>query len=329
MLTKDDILKQSQRAYGQWAKQWREHAKVHSKYEMKPFSDFQDRGVGRAILCIGNGYSFEEEIEAIKANAHKVDIICCDKSLGHLLNHGIRPTFCNVADANVNYEKYLKPWETQVSDTILIGNVCANPLWAERGNWKDRYFFCVMDVLESEKEFSALSNCPNKMAAGTNVGNGLVIAVTQSDNTGRKNLMGYDKILLIGYDFCWSPDGKYYAFDETGNGKWNYMRHLWLMDSRGELAWTSNNLLFSAKWLDQYVGAFNLPVVQCTKRSIFNTRKRGILSEQMQYSFRPEDGPRMKRLKELRRVAQEQKRKCEAELQAIHRDHYYSFANSL
>jgi hypothetical protein len=169
MLSKDDIQKQSERAYAQWAKQWREHAKAHSKYPMKSMSDFENRGVGRAILCIGNGYSFEEEIETIKQHAANVDIICCDKSLGHLLSHGIKPTFCQVADANVNYEKYLKPWETQLQDTILIGNVCANPLWAEKGNWKDRYFFCVMDILKSEREFSALANCPNTMAAGTNV----------------------------------------------------------------------------------------------------------------------------------------------------------------
>jgi hypothetical protein len=329
MLSKDDIQKQSERAYAQWAKQWREHAKAHSKYPMKSMSDFENRGVGRAILCIGNGYSFEEEIETIKQHAANVDIICCDKSLGHLLSHGIKPTFCQVADANVNYEKYLKPWETQLQDTILIGNVCANPLWAEKGNWKDRYFFCVMDILKSEREFSALANCPNTMAAGTNVGNGLVIAVTQCDNSGRRNFMGYDKILLIGYDFSWSPDGKYYAFDETGSGKRNYMRHIWLLDARGELAWSSTNLVFSAKWLDQYVNSFNLPVVQCTKRTVFNTRKRGILSEQMQYRHRPEDGPRLKRLIELRRMALEQKKRYEAELQSIARDHHHAFVNSL
>ena len=328
-LTKDDIQRQSERAYSQWAKQWRDHAKIHSKYEMKPMSDFEMIGVGKAILCVANGYSFEAEIDAIKKHAGQVDIICCDKSLGHLIDNGINPTFCLVADANVNYEKYLKPWESRLQDTILIGNVCANPLWAERGNWKDRYFFSVMDVLKSEKEWQALSGCPNTMAAGTNVSNALVIAVTQCDNTGRRNFFGYDKILLIGFDYSWGLDGKYYAFDQNGGGKGNYMRHAYLRDQRGELCYSSSNLIFSAKWLDQYVTTFNLPVVQCTKRSVFGTKKSGILAEQMQYGFRTENGPRLKRLVALRKMAIEQKKGYEAEIQQISRDHYHAFLNSV
>lgn len=329
MLSKNDIQNQSKRAYGQWAKQWRENAKTHSKYPMKSFADFEGYGVGRSILCIGNGYSFEEEIETIKAHADKVDIICCDKSLGHLLNNGIKPTFCMVMDANVSYEKYLKPWEDQVQDTILIGNACGNPLWAEKGKWKDRFFFVVMDVLRSEKEFCAISNCPNTMAAGTNVGNALIIAVTQCDNRSRKNLFAYDKILLIGFDFCWGSDGKYYAFDEKGGGKYHYMRHLWLVDNRGEYAWTSGNLLFSAKWLADYVNGFQLPVVQCTKRTVFSGRNRGILAEQMQYRFRPEDRDQIRRLNQLRNFAIEQKKSCEAQLTQMAKEHHYSYLKSL
>ena len=328
-LSKEDIKRQSERAYGQWCVQWREHAQINSKWPMKDLHDFENSGIGKAVLCIGNGYSFEEEIEAIKSNWKMVDIVCCDKSLGHLIANGIKPTYCVVADANVDYEKYLKPYEDQLSETVLISNVCANPLWAEKGSWKDRYFFCVMDVLKSELEFQKLSGCPNTMAAGTNVSNGIVIAMTQSDNHGRKNFFGYDKILLIGFDYCWSPDGKYYAFDETGGGKSNYMRHLHLMDARGELCWSSTNLIFSARWLDSYVSAFRLPVVQCSKRSVFATPKRGILSEQMQYSFRPENRDRVKRILDLRRIVAEKKKEYEAQISDIARDHYYSFLQSV
>lgn len=328
-LSKDDIQKQSERAYKQWAVQWREHARINSKWPMKELADFENSGIGKAVLCVANGYSFEAEIDAIKAHWDKVDIVCCDKSLGHLLDNGIRPTFCIVADANVNYEKYLKPWESQLQDTVLISNVCANPLWAERGNWKDRYFFCVMDILQSEKEWQRISGCPNTMAAGTNVSNALVICMTQSDNTGRRNYFGYDKILLIGFDYCWSEDGKYYAFDEQGDGKSNYMRHAYLMDARGALCYSSSNLIFSAKWLDQYISAYKLPVVQCTRRSVFATSKRGILAEQMQYSFRPENKDRVKRILELRRIVSEKKKEYEKELAQVARSHYYSYLQSV
>ena len=329
MLSKNDIQNQSERAYKQWAPQWREHAKINSKWPMKPLSDFENSGIGKAVLCVANGYSFEEEIETIKAHWQKVDIICCDKSLGHLIDNGINPTFCLVADANVNYQKYLKPWEDKLQETVLISNVCANPLWAENGNWKDRYFFSVMDILQSEKEWTAISGCPNVMAAGTNVSNGLVICMTQSDNKGRKNFFAYDKILLIGFDYCWSPDGKYYAFDEDGGGKGNYMRHTYCMDARGETAYSSNNLIFSAKWLHSYVQSFGLPVVQCTKRTVFNTVKRGILSEQMQYSFRPESRDKVKRILDLRRIVAEKKKEYEAQIKEMAREHHYSFMRSV
>jgi hypothetical protein len=130
-LTSDAILKQSQAAYKQWAPQWREHATFHSKYAMKSWQDFFAIGIGKACVLAANGWSLELEMDVLREHQKNVDIICCDKSLGHLLRNGIRPTYCLVADANVNYEKYLQPWETELGDTILFMNVCGNPKWTE------------------------------------------------------------------------------------------------------------------------------------------------------------------------------------------------------
>ena len=329
MLTPDQIQKQSERAYGQWAPQWRTHAKFHSKYKMKSMSDLENTGIGKAALCVGNGYSLEVEINNIKKYQDQVDIVCCDKSLKHLIANGIKPKYCLVADANVSYEKYLAPVKDQLQDTILIANVCSNPEWTEKGNWKDKYFFCVMDVLQTEKEWKALSGCPNVMAAGTNVSNSLVIFLTQCDNTGRKNFFAYDKILLIGFDYSWKPQLSYYAFDRSGDGKSNYMRHSYLTDLGRENCVTSNNLIFSAKWLEHYIHAFKLPVVQCTKHTIFATQRMGVLSEQMQYSFRKEDSERIINLVSLRKMLHEKKQALEAQIQAIAKDHYYAFIASV
>lgn len=330
MLGPEDIKRQSKNAYKQWATQWREQAKENGKWPMKSMVQFENIGIGKAVLCVANGYSVEVEIETIKAQQDKVDILCCDKSLGHLLRNGIKPTYCLVADANVNYEKYLKPYEAQLSDTILFLNVCANPKWADNGNWKDRFFFCNADVLGSEKEFGALSGCPNVVPAGTNVSNALVVMLTQSDNTGRRNFFGYDKILLIGFDYCWAPDGKYYAFDENAEGKANYMRHAYTLDHRGKICYSSQNLIFSAQWLATYVTSFKLPVIQCTDRTVFGLgRKRGILSEQMNYSFRPDDRDRAKRVIELRRKLSEQIKDFDTQILEMSRDHYYSYLRSL
>lgn len=328
MLSKDEIVKQSKAAYGQWAKQWREHAREHASYPMKSLADFESTGIGRAVLCVGNGFSLEEEIATIRKHQKKVDIMCCDKSLGHLLRNGITPKFCVVADANVSYE-YLRPYRDQLANTILIANVCANPEWTAQGNWKDRYFVVMVDVLGSEREFSALSGCPNLVPAATNVSNGLVVALTQSDNRGRKNFFGYDKILLIGFDYSWSPDGGYYAFDQDGGGKRFYMKHVYLMDQQHRRVYSSTNLVFSARWLHHYVTNFKLPVVQCTTRSVFQVGKPGKLDEQMQYSFRPEDAEKTRQLAQTGRMFVQKAKEIERQLKELGKDHHYAFVASV
>jgi hypothetical protein len=329
LMNKEAIIAQSKAAYGQWAKQWREQAVYHSKHEMKPMSDFENIGIGRAVLAIANGYTLEENIEIIKKNQHKVDIICCDKTLGHLLDNGITPTYCVVCDANVNYEKYMEPWKDQLQGTVMFINACANPKWSDNGNWKDIYFFINKDVLDSHKEFSELSGCNNFIAAGTNVSNAMIILLTQSDEAGSRNFFGYDKILLIGYDYSWRYGGKYYAFDKDGGGKANYMRHNYFVTYDGSYAYTSGNLAFSAQWLETYVRAFNLPVIQCTKKTALSGLKFGDLEKQMNYLYKPEDSKSViEKVKELRMI---NSRKIELEkfLKTTHKAHWNSFQSTV
>lgn len=324
-LTPDQIKEQSLRAYGQWREVWRKNALTNSKFAMKSLEDFENSGVGKAVLCVANGESFQTEIETIKKYKDNVDILCCDKTLGHLLENGIKPTFCIVCDAKVDYAKYMEKWKDQLQDTILFSNVCANPEWAENGNWKDKYFFGNMDVLGSEKEFMGLAGCPNAVPAGTNVSNALVVFMTQSDNTGRKNFFGYDKILLIGFDYSWTEAGNYYAFDKEGNGKHNYMRHMYLRNANNDLCFTSNNLAFSAKWLESYLVSFKLPVVQCSKATVLPIKNMGVLAEQMQYSFKQDDQKKVVDLIKQRNQLIAKRKQIEASLMAMGREHYYSF----
>lgn len=118
------IRAQSEAAYKQWAPQWRKHTKENSIFEMKSIHELENHGVGRAVLCVANGYSFEENIETIKKYQHNVDIFACDKTMGHLLDNGITPKFVMMCDANVDYEKYMAPYKDKLQDIILIANIC-------------------------------------------------------------------------------------------------------------------------------------------------------------------------------------------------------------
>jgi hypothetical protein len=326
---KEEMIRaQSEAAYKQWSEQWRTHAKENGKIKQKSLIDFYQTGSGKAVLCVANGYSLEENIETIKANQHKVDIFACDKTLGHLLDNGIKPKYVMMCDANVSYEKYLEKWQDQLSDTVLFANICGNPEWAKKGNWKDIYFFLNKDILGSEKEFAALSGCDNAIPAATNVSNAMVVLLTQCDNGGKCNFFGYDKILLIGYDYSWRFDGKYYAFNDDGDGKHQYMRHIYLKTSDGDFAYTSGNLAFSAQWFETYVKTFNLPVVQCTTKSVL-TLKNGDLAEQMNYNFKTEDSARMIMALNKLNYFRNQLKETELTIKKIEKEHFQSFLASV
>lgn len=316
-----DVVRQSKSAYNQWAKDWREAAKHHSKWLHRDLLEFQNVGIGKAVLCIANGYSFEENLETIQKYQDNCDIMVVDKALKSCIEHGIKPTYVVVCDRHVNYEKYLEPVKDQLQDTILFANVCANPEWTGNGNWKDIHFFVNKDCLGSEKEFSELSGCDNLIAAGTNVSNALIILLTQCDDTGRRNFFGYDKILTIGYDYSW--DEHYYAFDKEGGGKRNYMRGVYVFDLRGNLCFTSTNLLFSSKWLDNYIKAFQVPVIQCSKRSIQKGFKTGDLAEQMQYGYKPQDSQTVISLLEYRRKLSTEIEEINNRIKEIGFDHFH------
>lgn len=331
-LTHQQIKAQSLNAIKQWGEQWEshclQHKERHGEYLKKTLNDFEYIGVGKTCLLVANGYSFEKEIETIKKYQDNVDIIACDKTLGHLIDNGITPKFCIVCDANVNYKKYLEPWKDKLQDTIVFQNVCGNPQWVDNGNWKDKYFFTNRDILKSEEKWMKLSGGVNSIPAGTNVSNAMIVFVTQSDNELKRNFFGYDKILLIGFDYSWTLDTKYYAFDKEASGKINYMRHVYGRNHAGDLCYTSNNLNFSANWAQDYINAFRLPVIQCSKSTILRAKSYGVLAEQMSYNYKKEDSVKVRDLVGKRRKAMEYLRSIDVTLKDIGVDHYMSMLKS-
>ncbi len=315
---------QSMNAYQQNCIAWRENAKVNGRHPQKSFEELSLIGVGRAIVACANGFSFEEAMPLLIKYAGNVDFIACDKTLGHLLKNGIKPKFCLVADARVSYEKYLEPYKDQLSETILLQNVCGNPKWADNGNWKDKYFFVYMDVMHYEREFQAISKCPNLITAGTNVSNMMVVALTQCTNENRRNLIGYDKIILTGFDYSWRMGGKYYAFDQDAGGKQFYMRHIYGLSPSGKMIYSSNNLNASAQWLNQYCEAFRVPVVQTTKDGLATFGKVGDLEAQLKYRYKTTDLDEIRKEMKKKNHLATQLKKIDNKLRDISKTHYYA-----
>lgn len=321
-----DIRRQSESAYKQWCVQWRKQAAENKEIAerkwggFKSLENFYNTGIGKFCLLVANGYSFEAQIETVQKHWENVDAVACDKTLGKLLAHGIKPKYCIVCDANVSFEKYLEPWADQLSETIMLGNVCGNPKWSEAG-WKDAYFFINEDILNSHLEFQKLSGCNNFIIAGTNVSNAMLIMMTQSRAEGRANVFGYDRYLLLGFDYCWS-DASYYAFDRDGGGKMNYMRHLFLNDIFANDVYTSNNLLFSARWINKYITTYGIRAIQCSKTTLLPAAEIGNLEKLIKYKYQPEDSQKVRNLVSYRKSILLKIAEIDTALSQIEKDHH-------
>ncbi len=266
-LSEKEVLRQSEAAFMQWKDIWEKHSKFNGellKMQGTSHCDLLGIGAGKSLLCIANAPSFENEIETIKKyiNRENTDIICVDKCMCQLIENGIIPNFVILADAGIDYNTWCENYIEYTKNITLISNVNANIEWTK--NWKGKIIFYVnKDNIQSEKIYCELSGCKEVIPASSNVGNTVIVFATQ--------IMGYDEYYLIGYDYCWGDEDNYYAFTDSEKRYW--MKHLYLIDSLGRFVNTSQNLLFSARWLSDFYNA-----VLKGKIKIFNCSRKGILN---------------------------------------------------
>lgn len=269
-----EVRNQSRQVWSHYGKKWIEHAEINAKLPRIPASAFINIGLGRTLLCVAMGESLEANIDIIKKYRERFDILTCDKGFGKLLDHGIKADFVELADAAIDYDKWLNPYIDQTEGVKLISTVYANPAWTTA--WKgDICFYMNKDAISSEKHFIPLFGSDLRVVpASSNVSNAMVVFMTGCDEYNRSNYSGYQRIFLIGYDYSWRPDGNYYAWDNP-KPKRNYMAHRVMMDFKGDIVITSENLVFSAQWLKQYVETFNLPVINLSDRGILDIPMKG------------------------------------------------------
>jgi hypothetical protein len=245
-LTKQEILDQSTNTLRQWLPRWHRQARVNKQYIEKAgtkHSDLLLKGQGRVVVLAAMGPSLEDAIPVLKEFAGSYDLACVDKAYVPLTKAGLRVDWVCVADAKCSYEKFAKPCIEESTETGLIMNATATPKWAKY--WKGPvYWYVNKDNIGSEVPIADFSGCHEAIPAASNVGNALFAFVS--------HMLGYDRHLFVGYDYCWAPDGNYYAFDWGANGKRAYMHHVDATDNAGRLVFTSENLLFSARWLSGY-----------------------------------------------------------------------------
>lgn len=277
MLKTEEVLAQSKAAMAQWGPTWEKHATRNGELFKKLGHSHKEllfKGAGRTLVICGMGPSLETQIDTLKKYQDNpaVDIMCVDKAMGFLLDRGVTPKWVNIADAGIDYNRWCEKNIEKTRDIHLLSNITANPEWTH--NWRynqnenNIWFYVNRDNIQSEKIYSAISGCNDLIHAGSNVGNSCVIFAA--------SILGYEEILLLGFDFAWRYEDNYYAFadeKEIGTNKRGWMRHMMQIDKSGNVTNTSQNLNFSARWLSDY---YNLELKQFGIK-IFDCSKTGIL----------------------------------------------------
>lgn len=301
ILSYEDVKRQSEAVFGQFGEsKWMPYTKMNMTLtNRRDPEELAGCGLGKVALLAAMGESLEGHIETIKKHREKFDLVTCDKGFALLMERGIKPDFVQLCDCNISY-KWLEPYVDETKDVKLVATCYANVEWTTK--WRGPiYFYANKDALHTEGKFIQLMgefksfeaeflNIPSKkvrvIPAGSNVSNAMLIFLVGIDEENRQNWAGYEHYLLTGYDYSWRPygleakckTGSYYAFNDPKPKRF-YMQHRTMLDFNGDYIHTSENLLFSAKWMYSYVTAYNLPVTNCSERGILDIPRKRKLDE--------------------------------------------------
>jgi hypothetical protein len=269
ILSWQEVVAQSNTVFNQFGhSKWIPYAKFNKFFPHKNGKYLYHSGLGKFLLCCAMGESLEANIESIKKYRDRVDIVTCDKGFGQLIEHGIKADYVMLCDCNIPY-RHIEKYIDQTKGVTLLSTVYANPKWHQ--HWQgERCFFINEDSIHTEKYFTNIyGNDLRIIPAGSNVSNAMVVYFTGCNEFTNENWAGYEKYILVGYDYSWRPKGNYYAWLNP-KPKRNYMNHRTMLDYNGDMVFTSENLLFSAKWLYSYITTFKMPIVNCSNRGLLN-----------------------------------------------------------
>lgn len=288
LLNYSEVRRQSETVFKQFGEsKWIPFAKVNAGLARADISDLKNAGIGKILVSAAMGESTEEAIPTLQKYRDRFDLLVNDKMFGYMVERGITPDYVMLCDANIQF-KWIEKYIDRTNGVKLIGTPYANIEWTKA--WKGpRYFYVAEDAIDSQKIFDAIMGKNTKLVpAASNVSNAMIAFMLGANNQANINWAGYDKYLLVGYDYSWRPSvaeggiktGKYYAFEDPKPKRF-YMNHRTILDINNDWVHTSENLLFSAKWLISYLTTFKPPVVNCSGRGILDIPWRDTLENQL------------------------------------------------
>lgn len=281
-LSYKDVKKQSQAVFNQFGQsKWIPFAKENARHpNRRDPNELRNIGAGRTLVSVAMGASLESRVDTIKKYRGKADIITCDKGFRELMARGIKPDYVMLCDCNILWPKW-GPKEEDTEGVALIATPYANVTWTRR--WRGPvYFYVNRDAIDSQDTFLEIMGPKTRtIPASSNVSNAQFVFMTGADEKSLgANFSGYEKFLLVGYDYCYRPDQNYYAWANPKPKRF-YMNHETMLDTDGRLVFSSSNLIFSARWLRQYIQTYRLHAVNCNEGGLLEI-PRGDLQKELE-----------------------------------------------
>lgn len=286
MLSHADVIRQSNQVFAQFGERvWIPNARKNAALPRRNANELRNMGLGRFAVLAALGESLEGHIETIRKYRDRIDLIVCDKAFCALAERGIIADAVLVADANIPF-RWLEPHVAKTEGVKLLATAYANPEWTTA--WRGpRYFYVNVDAIGSQKVFlDIMGQDSRRVPAGSNVSNALLCFLSGAMDDIEENFANYERYFLTGFDYCWRPrgedvtvvQGNYYAFSDP-HPKRNYMHHRTMRDINGDIVYTSDNLLFSAKWAWMYLKRYEkiMPTLNCSGRGILDLRNEGLM----------------------------------------------------
>lgn len=288
LLNYSDVKRQSEAVFKQFGEsRWIPYANTNAALERQDMGKLKNSGIGKILVLAAMGESTEDAIPVLQKYRDRFDILVNDKSFGYMIERGITPDYVMLCDANIPF-RWIEKYTAKTKGVKLIATPYANIEWTKA--WEgERYFYVAEDAIRSERTFlKIMGNDTRVIPAASNVSNAMVVFMVGANNQANINWAGYDKYLLVGYDYSWRPStagdgiktGKYYAFEDPKPKRF-YMNHRTILDINNDWVHTSENLLFSAKWLISYLSTFKPPIVNCSGRGILDVPWRDTLEHQL------------------------------------------------
>lgn len=233
--------------------------------------DMQDAHMGKTAVLIGASPAVKNQLETLRNLQADPDFILCGitSGIGLLLNNGIKPKYCMIADAEVEQKRFYEGLDMSLTkDTTLIASICCPKSILELWQGPKKFIAVYSDEKKMERKI-------NKWLAPIN-GCGLYFAALFSQYNTITAIaylvFGCTTLIFVGNELSFKDkEATYYPDRKDVKDAWIRKPH---PDIYGNTVYTGYMFMSLKLALEDYLGKLPGVFLNCTEAGIFGVSAR-------------------------------------------------------